>query len=207
MQKAQGIRKGFLGNRTRDVNEKKKKKKKRGHKRRANQESLRKFWGSFEGTPLWWEIMVDSYTNFWPWLGGCLVSKLKSPCGRLYREIPLQNQSWVSVDYTYQRFELTFCAEASPYFRFWGGSSNTLEVRSNFCGKLHGGNFTVLSICLMNIFLRTALQVYFRLLIQAGPVSGWVGWTTVPFQMSSDENKDRMKEAKVYLNTLALLDM
>lgn len=44
------------------------------------------------------------------------------------------------------------------------------------------------------------------MLVQTGPVSGWVGWTTVPFQMSSDENKDRMKEAKVYLNTLALLD-
>lgn len=58
----------------------------------------------------------------------------------------------------------------------------------------------------MNIVLRTALQVYFRLLVQAGPVSGWAGWTTVPFQMSSDENKDRMKGAKVCLNTLALLD-
>lgn len=107
--------------------------------------------------------------------------------------LPLQNQSCVSVDYIYQRFELTFCTGASPYFMFWGGSSNTLEVRSNFYGKLHGGNFTVLFICLMNIFLRTALQVYFRLLVQAGPVSGWVGWTIVPFQMSSNENRDRMK--------------
>lgn len=81
-----------------------------------------------------------------------------------------------------------------------------LELRSNFYGKLNGGNFTVLSVCLMNIVLRTALRVYFRLLVQAGPVSGWAGWTTVPFQMSSDENKDRMKGAKVCLNTLALLD-
>ena len=84
MQKAWGIRKGFLESRTRDVNEKEKRIQSMG---RANQECLRKIWGSFEGTPLWWEIMVDSYTSFWASLGGCLVSKLKSPRGRLYREI------------------------------------------------------------------------------------------------------------------------
>ena len=73
MQKAWGIRKGFLGSRTRDVTEKEKRRKSMG---RANQECLRKLWGSFEGTPLWWEIMVDIYTSFWASLGGCLVSKL-----------------------------------------------------------------------------------------------------------------------------------
>ena len=49
MQKAWGIRKGFLESRTRDVNEKEKGIQSMG---RANQEYLRKFWGSFEGTPL-----------------------------------------------------------------------------------------------------------------------------------------------------------
>ena len=44
-----GNKKGFLESRTRDVNEKEKRIQSMG---RANRECLRKFWGSFEGTPL-----------------------------------------------------------------------------------------------------------------------------------------------------------